>query len=476
MADRKKLEKRGGDDDKGAGVFDLGGLTVSQLAKRTWSEMNDDGVWDAGAQLAYYFMLALFPLIIFLISLLATAHATNVVGNFMATLQSLMPGQAFGLIGGEVERIMSSPSGGLLTFGALGTLWAASSGVASLLQTLDTAYDVAETRSWLKLRAIALGLTLAFAVLIISGAVLLMTGDKISAFFAAKTGQAWMGTVGTWINYALGLAFMFLGLEVAYYFGPNVKDQKWAWVSPGSLVGVVLFVLSSVGFSLYLRFNDTYSATYGSLGAVIVLLLWLYLLGIAVVAGGEVNAEIAHAAAGKGNVEAPAAPPMTTTDVLGGVAIPERPALLDARPSADADGNVDVGRVVETAVGDLFEALKSQNGQVRASAAVALRNSAPDNLAVVMALTQAVEDSHPEVRKQAIASLERFGTNGIGGLVNALSHPDRETRRMAAVALGNIGPSAKAALPALNELAREASVYEAALDAFTKIDRVEEAA
>jgi membrane protein len=287
------------------GPWELGGLSVKQLGSRVWKEMTDDAVFDAAAALAYYFMLAIFPLLIFLISMLASIQALDLVNTVTRTLESAMPGDASKLITTEIQRIMKDSGGGLLTFGALGTLWAASSGVVSLLDGLNRVYDVQETRGMIKQRLLAVGLTVALALLIILGAVALMAGGKVSEWAAEQTGMAWIETVGTILHYIIGVGFMFLGLELIYFLGPNVKGQKWKWVTPGSIIGVVLFILSSIAFSLYLQFSGGYSATYGALGAVIVLMLWLYLLGLAVMTGGEVNAEIAAAALEKGSRTAP---------------------------------------------------------------------------------------------------------------------------------------------------------------------------
>lgn len=391
-----------------SGILDLGGLTAGELARRTWKEMMEDGVTDAAAQLAYYFMLALFPLLIFLISLLATVRATTVVESFVRLLESVMPGQAYDLVGSEVARIMAEPQGGLLTFGALATLWAASSGVASLMYTLDRAYDVVEERSFVRLRATAIVLTVALATLIITGGIMIMTGDKVSAWLAASTGMSWVASVGTLGNYALGLVFMFLGLELIYYFGPNVQEQKFAWISPGSLVGVILFVLASIGFSVYLRFGDSYTATYGSIGAVIILMLWLYILGAAVVVGGEINAEIAHAALARGRADAPE---VTTEshakaheyEVSGGTSPAGAPA--PAPPPGPVLG-AEPGDGTAIAVMHMLEALRHENSQVRASTLVALRTAGPAAVAALPAVIRALEDPKVEVRREAVGTLE----------------------------------------------------------------------
>jgi membrane protein len=132
-----------------------------------------------------------------------------------------------------------------------------------------------------------------------------MAGDRISWWIAGLVGLAWLSIVGTIVNYAVGLGMMFLGLGVIYTFGPNLKERTWKWVSPGAVVAVGLFALSSTALSLYLRFRSAYNdVTYGGLSAVIILMLWLYNLGLAIAAGAEVDSEIAAAKA-SGRADAP---------------------------------------------------------------------------------------------------------------------------------------------------------------------------
>jgi membrane protein len=189
-----------------------------------------------------------------------------------------------------------------LSFGILATLWAASNGVSAVIDTLNTAYDAKEGRSFVKKRLVAIGLTVALSVLVVGGTVLIMFGDRFAEWLGGALG---LGTAFTtaWkiFDYLLGLALLFFGIQLIYYFGPNVK-QSWRWVTPGAVFAVAAIIISSFGFSLYLRFAPDYSATYGSLGAVIILMLWLYILGLVLLIGGEVNSEIEHAA-GKPPVE-----------------------------------------------------------------------------------------------------------------------------------------------------------------------------
>jgi membrane protein len=185
-----------------------------------------------------------------------------------------------------------------LSFGLLAALWAASNGMGAITEALNTAYDVKESRPWWKNRLQAIALTASLSVLIISALLLVLYGGKIVDTLAANFdfGSAF---VMTWkiAQWPIVLAFMLLAFALIYYFAPDLREQKWTWITPGAVLGVALWLLASFGFRTYLHFFDSYSATYGSLGAVIILMLWLYLTGVAVLVGGELNAELEHMAA-----------------------------------------------------------------------------------------------------------------------------------------------------------------------------------
>jgi membrane protein len=141
-----------------------------------------------------------------------------------------------------------------------------------------------------------LGLTIVLSLMVIGGTVLVTFGDRIAAWIESMSGvEGAFGPITTAMRYLIGLGMLELGIQTVYYFAPNVK-QKWKWITPGAVFAAVAFVATSFGFSLYLRFAPGYDATYGSLGAVVVLMLWLYLMGLILVIGGEINAEIEKAA------------------------------------------------------------------------------------------------------------------------------------------------------------------------------------
>ena len=283
-----------------ASLWKLHGLSPLALVKNVWAEIQQDEVFGRAAQLSYYFLLALFPLLIFLTSLIGIAlgAGSDLRQSLFSYLAEVMPPSAFQLIESTMLEISKASTGGKLSFGLLAALWAASNGMGAITEALNVAYDVKESRPWWKTRLQAIGLTTALSILIISALLLVLYGGKIVEALAANFdfGSAF---VLTWkiAQWPIVFAVMLLAFALIYYFAPDLREQKWAWVTPGAVVGVVLWLLASFGFRTYLHFFDSYSATYGSLGAVIILMLWLYLTGVAVLVGGELNAELEHMAA-----------------------------------------------------------------------------------------------------------------------------------------------------------------------------------
>jgi membrane protein len=288
-------------------MWTLNGLSWKKMATRVWNEMSHDDAFGDAAKLAYYFLLALFPLLIFLTSAigLIVGSGTGMRHTLFQYLARVMPSSASQLIDSTMLEVTSSSSAGKLSFGLLLALWAASNGMGAITEALNTAYDVEETRPWWKRRLAAVLLTIGLSVLIISALALVIGGgrlaDYLAAVFGFSSGFTWAWKILQW---PIALAFMLSAFALIYYFAPDVRDQDWKWITPGSVIGLALWLFASFGLKGYLHFFDSYSTTYGSLGAVIILMLWLYLTGLAVLAGGEVNAEIESLAAQRGAPDA----------------------------------------------------------------------------------------------------------------------------------------------------------------------------
>ena len=288
-------------------LWKFGGLSLKELGKRVIGEIQSDDVFGRAAQLAYYFLLALFPLLLFLTSVigLVLGSGTGIRHSLFAYFSRVLPGSASNLVDSTMYEVSAASGGGKVTFGLLAALWAASNGMGAVTAALNAAYNVKESRAWWKQRLTAIGLTLVLSVLIISALVLLLYGGKIAEQIAVSYGFGDAFTFGwKWLQWPLLLGFMLVSFSLIYYLAPDIHEQKWVWITPGSMIGVVLWLLVSFAFKLYLHFFDSYSKTYGTLGAVIILMLWLYLTGAAILIGGEVNSEIENAAAEAGDPNA----------------------------------------------------------------------------------------------------------------------------------------------------------------------------
>ena len=275
----------------------LGGLTVKQLALKLWQGINDDDVLQEAAGLAYFWFFAIFPLAICI-----TAMMGIVVGRGSPTAQSLanyiaqaVPPSAADLVRETFQHTLQASGGGKLTFGLVLALVTASSGAVAMMDALNKVFGVKEGRSLVKQRLIALGLTIALGILVCLALGAIIAGGKLVGTFAGGTLQP----VWHVVQYGVAIFFMLLSYSVVYYYAPNVEHPEWHWVTPGAVVGVSLWILVTIGLRVYLHFSNTYTATYGALGAVMILLLWFYVTGLAMLIGGEINAIVEREGTGK---------------------------------------------------------------------------------------------------------------------------------------------------------------------------------
>lgn len=263
-----------------------------EFAKKVWAEVTKDDVFTWGSALAYAWIFAIFPFMIFLLTL-----APYMPGNLKDKAMGAVENAAYSTVGGDaglkvvesVNEVMSKQKGGLLSFGLILALWGASGGMVMTMNALDKAYYVQTSRSFIKQRAIAIGLTLGTAVLILAVLFLLPISTGIITYL---TKHGHLGFVGklliNGIRYIVALGLLFGIVSMIYYFGPSLK-QKYQAITPGAVFTVVVWILGGLGFAFYVTHFGNFNATYGALGAAIIMLLFFYINAVVLLIGAELN-------------------------------------------------------------------------------------------------------------------------------------------------------------------------------------------
>lgn len=287
-------------------VLSFGGLSLPTLLRQVWVSLNQDEIIDRSAELAYYFLFALFPALILLSAMFSLFASTSARANLelMLYLAKVIPPAAFVSVEAAFNQTTRATSTGHLAFGAIAALWIATYGMSSTQSILNVIYRTKESRSYWKAKAIAMISTMAIFVLVCCAMLLLVLGDDLAKFFISPLGFHTF-LLATWkiIQFMAALFFLSLVFAITYRWGPGGNGRTWRWISPGAIVGIVGWLAVSMGFRVYLHFYDPYATTYGSFGAVIVLLTWFYVSGFMLLLGAEINSTIEHASTNQMAIE-----------------------------------------------------------------------------------------------------------------------------------------------------------------------------
>ncbi len=245
-------------------------------------------VSGVAAQMAYFFLLALFPLMIFMVTLLGYLPIDP--NEIFTIVKDFAPSNSLSIVQETIQEVTSNQNGGLLSVGFLGTIWSASNAMNVVIKGLNHAYDVKETRAFYIARGLSILLTFAFIFIIAIMLILQVFGQQIGeiAFEFLGMGDEFL-VVWTWVRFLLPPIVLFLVFAGLYYLAPNLKI-KYVTVMPGAIFASVGWIIVSLGFSFYVNNFGNYSATYGSIGGIIVLMIWLYLSAMLILIGGEINA------------------------------------------------------------------------------------------------------------------------------------------------------------------------------------------
>jgi membrane protein len=280
-------------------IWRFGGLTFWGLARSVGRNAQKNEILERASGLAFDFLFALFPLLFVLLAVfnLFTSHSLELRISLLAYFSDFLPQLAFQLLNRTTGELAVNRSGEKLTIGILVGLWLASGGVASIISSLNAAFQVEESRSWFKVRAIALALTLVISILLLTAlGIVLVSGGFVD--WLGRELQLASAMVFFWkaLQWPTAVLFAIFSYALIYTFGPNMPALRWHWITPGAVFAAIMWLSVSVGFRVYLQYVNNYTMIFGSLGAAAILLVWLYVTGLAFLIGGEINANIERAA------------------------------------------------------------------------------------------------------------------------------------------------------------------------------------
>jgi membrane protein len=283
-------------------LWNLEGVPLRVVMRRTWRSLLADNLLGRAAELGFFFLFALFPTLFSASSILGMAaqSASSIYYKLLEYLALVVPTSALGMVLTTFSETTAHASSGKLTFGLIAAIWSASVGVSAIQEALNTVYNVRDTRSYFKARLSAIGITILLVVLATLTLTALLGGDFVAAIIHARItnyfAAALLALASRIVFWGVATALLTLCFAVIYFWAPGVRKRRWRWLTPGGAVGILAWVLVSLGFRLYLHYFNFYSITYGSLGAVIILLMWFYITGFMLLLGAEINSEIEAAA------------------------------------------------------------------------------------------------------------------------------------------------------------------------------------
>jgi membrane protein len=270
-------------------------LRWPEVLRRTIAEIREDNCLGLAAQLAFYFFLALFPALLFLVALVGYLPIEDALTGMLAALGTVAPTEVLTLLRTQLEELARGSHGSLLTLGIGGAIWSSSAAMVAIIDALNHAYDIDERRSWWKRRVVAIALTVAVALFIVMSLAFVLAGPGaaswVAGWFGLEPAFALVWAIARWPLMTFLVVF---GVDLVYHFAPN-RRGRWLWITPGSLLATGLWILSSFAFKFYVTNLANFNATYGAIGGVVVLLLWFYVSGLAILVGAELNGVIEQA-------------------------------------------------------------------------------------------------------------------------------------------------------------------------------------
>ncbi len=263
--------------------------TVS-LLRALWSKVKADNTFNGAAALGFFLTLAIFPAMILVMSVIPYLPIKDVDRALMDLLAQSLPPQAFELFRDVVRQIVTQRRGALLSLGVFTTLWAASTGMYAIMQQLNVTFEVRESRGFLRARAVAVGLSLLFGALMLVAFSLIVLGGVAQAWIGQRFGfSEGLLTYFAVLRWVIVVLALMLAFSLTYRLAPDVENNSFRFVSMGGAAGTLMLVAASVAFAVYVQNFANYQAVYGGIGAVIILMLWLYLAGLPLLVGAVIN-------------------------------------------------------------------------------------------------------------------------------------------------------------------------------------------
>ncbi|MDB5032413.1 YihY/virulence factor BrkB family protein [Mucilaginibacter sp.] len=271
----------------------FGNLSIYAVAISLINEFLEDSLLNKASSLAYNFMLALFPGALFLFTLIAYIPVNNFQEKLLELLHTIMPTYAYLAFESTIEDIIKHQNAGLLSLGFISALYFATNGVSNLMQAFNNSSLILEKRSWLKRRGIAMLLTVIISIALIIAIAMMIAGESVITYMqshVASKSHFWIYllTLSRWLIIVI---IFFVTISLLYRYGPSHK-LKWGFLNPGSILATGLAILTSLGFTYYINNFASYNKLYGSIGTLIVVMLWLYLNSLILLIGFELNASI----------------------------------------------------------------------------------------------------------------------------------------------------------------------------------------
>jgi membrane protein len=270
-------------------------ISAWELTKRTAQQTIDDNCFGMAAQLAYYFLFALFPTLLFIVALASFFPVENLIDEMVSWFGHVMPPDIMKIITDQLRDLSESRDTGLLTFGLLAALWTMSTAQTAIIGTLNQAYSISESRPFWKVRLIAVVLTITMAIFLLISFAMLIVGPTALYAVADWMGLGWQAAYAwSLLRWPVAFALVVTAVGLIYYAAPDA-EQDWVWITPGSLLATTLWVAASLGFRYYVANFGNFNETYGAIGGVMVLMMWLYITAFVILVGAELNSEIEHA-------------------------------------------------------------------------------------------------------------------------------------------------------------------------------------